>query len=104
MSSRPERRDGGGDDAQVVGGLVNVRLSHHHFAAGLVVDALRRGFERIFAARPDQHARALLHEAMRNRIADAAAAAADDRRLALQLQIHCHFPAVAHPVGTPPAS
>ena len=68
--------------------LAQIGGDRHDLAAGRLGDLLRGGFERLLAPRADRDVDAFLGERERDALADAFAAAGDQRGLALELEVH----------------
>ena len=63
-------------------------LMFDYLDVGLAADVLRGSGERRLVARDDGDVDAFLRQLSRDRLADAAVAAGDDRRLAFEIQVH----------------
>src|SRR5262245_10846880 len=68
--------------------LAQIGGNRRDLSARLLGDFIRRGFERLFAARADGYVHAFPGESARNALADAFAAAGYQRGLALELEVH----------------
>ena len=87
-----ERLDALRDEIPGVGVFAQIGRDGDDLAPGCLGDLLRGGLERLLAARADGDVDAFLGQRQRDALADAFAAAGDQRGLAFELEVHRNAP------------